>query len=275
MSEARRGARSRWGEGLARFGYVMRGLLYVTMGALVLEIALGHRSEAADPIGALRAIAHQPFGRIELVLVAVGLCTFALWRFVQAVTDSDDYGRGKSAIAKRVVLALTGVLYAPLAIAAGRLLVGSGPAARGGDHVRPGLLLAWDWGPFVVGVVAFVLLTIAVVEIVVALRATFVEEMNLRSLSQRARRLVVAAGRVGFVAHASIFALVAYSLARAVFFLDARKTHGIDGVLAHLAHRGDGQGRAVVGAIGTGLVVFGAFSLLMARYRRRPTRARD
>lgn len=266
---ARQGARSGLGEALARFGYVMRGVIYVTMGALVLEIALGARREAADPLGALQAIARQPFGRLELVLVAAGLSAFALWRFVQAVTDSDNLGRSKSAIAKRIVLGMTGILYAPLAIAAVRLLVGEGPAARRGDHVRPGLLLAWKWGPLVVAGVALVLLIIALVEMVVAFRAAFLEEMNVAPLSTAARRLVVTIGRIGFVAHASIFAVVAYSLTRAAFLAEPRKTRGIDGALAQLAHHGDGHGRALVAAIGAGLVVFGIFSFVMARYRRR------
>ena len=60
-------------EGLARAGYVARGVIYVLIGLLAVQLARGVGGENPDQEGAMRLIADQAFGRVLLVIVAVGL----------------------------------------------------------------------------------------------------------------------------------------------------------------------------------------------------------
>lgn len=264
MREARRGVQSRWGEAFGRFGYVTRGIVYLAMGVLVLQLGSGARGESADPLGSLRTIAAEGLGRFQITIVAAGLWAFALWRVVQAVVDSDRAGKSASGIAKRVVLGLTGLLYVPLALAAVRLLV-DGPHGGPADQARKGLLLAWQWGPYAVVAIAVVLFAVAVGELVVAVSGSFAREMDLSSLPPFGQTLVEASGRIGFIAHASVFALVGVFLTSAALNRNPAESRGIDGALAELTtHR---YGSMSVIAIGVGLLVFGLFSFLMARYR--------
>ena len=64
---------SSWVDRLARFGYATKGLVYVVVGALALGVATGLGGSTTDPPGALQEIGVQPFGRVMLGLVAVGL----------------------------------------------------------------------------------------------------------------------------------------------------------------------------------------------------------
>jgi hypothetical protein len=57
---------------LARFGFAGRGLVYVVLGVLAVEVALGH-SARADKNGALATIKDKPFGGVLLVVLAVGV----------------------------------------------------------------------------------------------------------------------------------------------------------------------------------------------------------
>src|SRR4051812_16709077 len=84
--------RSPWFEALARFGYAVRGLLYITVGVLAAEVALGRGGAATDKSGAITAIGSEPFGKLLLVLMAIGLAGYALWGFVRALLDAQ--GRG-------------------------------------------------------------------------------------------------------------------------------------------------------------------------------------
>src|SRR6478735_2046890 len=61
-------------EGLARVGLVAYGVVHLLIGWLALQIAWGGTSGAsADSSGALSTVAEQPFGKILLWLVAVGM----------------------------------------------------------------------------------------------------------------------------------------------------------------------------------------------------------
>ena len=69
---------------LARAGLVARGAVYFVIGLLALELALGVGGKATDQEGAMKAIAAQPFGKVLLVLLAIGLAGYALWRLTRA-----------------------------------------------------------------------------------------------------------------------------------------------------------------------------------------------
>jgi Domain of Unknown Function (DUF1206) len=56
-------ARSRGFEWLSRSGFVARGLIYGIIGILAIKLAVGAGGTTTNQQGALKTIAHQPFGR--------------------------------------------------------------------------------------------------------------------------------------------------------------------------------------------------------------------
>jgi hypothetical protein len=73
-------------EVLARVGLIAYGVVHLLIGWLALHIAWGtSASKSADFSGALRTLADQPFGKILLWLVAVGLVALALWQASEAI----------------------------------------------------------------------------------------------------------------------------------------------------------------------------------------------
>jgi hypothetical protein len=64
-------ARSEGFEWLARSRFAARGVIYVLVGVLALDLALGHGGQSASQQGALRMISHQPFGQVLLIIVGV------------------------------------------------------------------------------------------------------------------------------------------------------------------------------------------------------------
>ena len=81
-----------WVERLARFGYAAKGAVYIVVGLLAAMAAFGMGGKTTDTRGALATIVTQPFGRVLLGAVAVGLVGYALWRFVQAGVDAENKG---------------------------------------------------------------------------------------------------------------------------------------------------------------------------------------
>src|ERR1700761_4620001 len=86
---AHRVAHSRALDGAARAGFVARGLVYLILAVLAVKVAIGEQETTANQQEALRTIAEGPFGKVLLVLVAVGLGGYALWMLIRAAV-----GRG-------------------------------------------------------------------------------------------------------------------------------------------------------------------------------------
>src|SRR5215218_3827618 len=98
----RSAVRNPWVERLARFGYAARGVVYALIGLLAIQAAFFRRGaieEQATPQGALQRIAEQ--SRLLLVLVAIGLAGYALWRFVQGGLDTENKGSDAKGLASR------------------------------------------------------------------------------------------------------------------------------------------------------------------------------
>ncbi|HJQ09886.1 MAG TPA: DUF1206 domain-containing protein, partial [Gemmatimonadaceae bacterium] len=96
---------------LGRLGYAAKGIVYVVMGALATEAALGIGGGSTDTRGALRTIGEAPFGKIALIIVMIGLFGYAAWRLTSAVTDAERRGGDASGIALRIGDALRGLVY--------------------------------------------------------------------------------------------------------------------------------------------------------------------
>ena len=75
-------------EVLARAGFVARGVIYAVIGILAVKLALGDGGKTTNQSGALKTIAQQPFGQVLLILTAIGLAGYSLWRLFRALARS-------------------------------------------------------------------------------------------------------------------------------------------------------------------------------------------
>lgn len=80
---AQKTANSRAGEAFIRLGHAIRGGLYVVMGILAVEWALGYRHQAPGTSQAINVVGQSPFGKILLIFVILGLVGYAGWGLVR------------------------------------------------------------------------------------------------------------------------------------------------------------------------------------------------
>jgi hypothetical protein len=80
------GRKERWLDPICKFGLIARGIVFVTIGIFVCVAALQAKPAAARGFGgALQSLLAQPFGRVLLFLVALGLLAFGLYSIIEAV----------------------------------------------------------------------------------------------------------------------------------------------------------------------------------------------
>src|SRR5215218_1723051 len=133
-------AHSRTFELLARAGLVARGVVYAVIGVLAIKLALGDGGETTNQNGALQTIVKQPFGKVLLVLVAIGLFGYALWRLVRAAIG---HGPESSDDTKdRIAGVASGIAYGSLFVTSLSILFGSGGGSGSPDKATGGVL---DW----------------------------------------------------------------------------------------------------------------------------------
>jgi hypothetical protein len=248
---------------LARAGLVARGVVYGIIGILALKLALGDGGKATDQQGALQTIAHQSFGQLLLVLVAVGLGGYALWRLIRAAVGHGAEQRDSTF--ERISALDSGIAYGLLCIAAIGILTSSGGGSESTKQTTAGIL-GWTGGTVIVGVAGAILLGVAIYQAYKGLSRKFLEDAKTGEMSPGVKKGYTALGVFGHVARAIIFALIGYGLIKAAIDYDPKQAVGLDGALRELAHAS--YGPALLGFVAAGLIGFGAYSIVDSRYRK-------
>jgi hypothetical protein len=253
-------------EWLARAGLLARGVVYGIIGVLAIKLALGHGGKATDQQGALHTIAKQPFGKFLLVTVAVGLAGYALWRLVRA-----GIGHGPEAsddTKERIDGAISGVGYALLCVTAVSILLGSGAGAGGSSDPNKTTagVLGWPAGRVLVAVAGLIIVGVGLEQGYKGAKCKFLEKSKTEEMGPRMLSAFTAVGVFGHLARMVVFGLIGYFLFRAAIDYDADKSVGLDGALATLGQ--SSYGPILLGIVAAGLIGFGFYSALDARYRK-------
>jgi hypothetical protein len=261
---------SPWIEGLGRFGHVAIGLVYVTIGGLAAQAALSQGGQTTDSHGALAWIVQAPFGRGILVALALGFAGYAAWRVVQAVRDTERKGTTLLGLLHRVVYAFIGATYGALALSAINLARGHAEGgAGGGDAVAQdwtAWLLAQPLGQVLVASIGLGILGLSLVQFYMAYTERCCDELRTFEMSPVQAGLVRAAGRIGFTARGIALAIIGVLLLVAALHQRSDEARGLGGALATLAQQPFGPW--LLGVVATGLVLYGLFMMVQARYRR-------
>ena len=253
-------------EGLARVGLVAYGVVHLLIGWLALQIAWGGTSGAsADNSGALSTVAEQPFGKILLWLVAVGMVALALWQASEAIWGHHERMVGKR-VRKQVSSGAKAVLYAALGVSAALVAVGSGSSSSQSQQEATSGVLAWPGGQVIVVVAALIIIGVGVAGVVKGVKKSFAEEIDTSSMSPTARSAVARLGQVGYIARGLALGVVGGLLGYAAVTFDAQQAKGLDGAMRTILDQPFGQ--FLLTAVALGFVAFGLFAFLQARYRR-------
>jgi len=265
-ASGRQAASSRWLQWLARGGFVARGITYVLIGVLAVQIGLGSGGKEADRSGALHAIAAQPGGAAVLWLLAVGFAGMALWLLAEAAYG--QAGPGGRAAGKRLAALARGIVYAFVCVGVVSFVSGRGDPASSNSQSRDmtARLMSHAGGRWLVLLIGLGVAGAGLAMAVGGMRRTFRKHLRLAQMNSRTRKVVEALGVVGTTARGIVFGVIGVFLVVAAVTFDPAKAQGLDGALRKLATTPLGPWLLV--AVALGLVTFGVYSWCEARWRK-------
>ncbi|MES4893354.1 DUF1206 domain-containing protein [Streptomyces sp. NPDC096012] len=268
--QARRVADSTAMATAARAGFAARGLIYILVSVISLQIAFGGDSggRQADRGGALSELADKPFGSVVLWIVGIALAGMGVWRLSEAVFGAP--GPDGSKPTKRAADAGRSVFYAflsysVLSYAAGSRGSGSGASDKQTDDVT-GMILKWPGGQWIVGIAGVAVIVAGLCIAVQAARKKFREELRTAAMSRRAQQVTDVLGVTGGVARGIVFAVAGVFAVVAAVQHEPGKAKGMDDTLR--SFRDLPAGPWLLALIAIGLAAFGLFSWCDARWRK-------
>jgi hypothetical protein len=265
----RNAATGKWMTGFARVGYAAKGVVYLIIGFLAAKLAIGQGGAATDQRGALHTIYDQPLGKFLLLVVAIGLFAFALWSFIQAIYDTEGKGSKAKGIMARIGYAAVGIAYAALAFGAFQIATSTGSGGNSSStstQDATAKLLQLPFGVPLVVIVGLVVLGVAFYLFTTAYKAKFQNTLNLATLSAQVKKAIIFLGRLGYGALGVVFTLIGFFMIVAALQFNPQQAKGLDTALSELLHLPFGP--VLLGIVALGLIAYGVYSFVEARYRR-------
>lgn len=242
---------------LVRLGFAARGLVYLLIGLLALTANRGDNG----PEGAFDLLQDSPLGAPILYLAALGLVGYALFRLCSLLFDIERRGTDGKGVAHRIAHGASGVAHLVLAWTAFQFAQGDKQSASGGQaEGAAGTLLSFPFGSLALGVIGLGFVAAAVFQAKSAVQGRLTDQ-----IASNAPAIVRPLGRIGYAARAVVFAIIGWALMQSAWFSSTAEVKSLGEAVGSLAANG-----ALYTLVAAGLLLFGLFSLLLARYRIIP-----
>jgi hypothetical protein len=254
-------------EAMTRLGYGVRGLIYMIVGLLAVQVALGKGGALASPQGAIAAIGKQPSGLILLWVVLVGIISYSVWGIIRAFLDPLHKGNDTKGLLIRFGFFASALGYAFLAFSTYGYITGSSQSADGSQTQKfISLIMAMPFGRWAIGILGLIVVAVGLYQIYLGFTAGFDKQFQTYALTSKEIKLTTDVGRFGTSARGVVFAVVGGLIGLAAYQANPKQPVGIDAALATLLHQP--YGIWLLGVIAAGLMAFGFYSMLSAAWFR-------
>lgn len=253
-------------ERVGQAGWVARGVSYAVMGLITIRLVVGSSfdTEEADQAGALQALSDAPGGTVLLSVLAVGLGIFAAWQAAQL------FGMGGVDVSdwlERIAKA-SGIFFYGSLVWTAIEIMRRGASSDGSWTVDR--ISAWALqnpaGRLAVGVAGLVVVVIAGRRGRRTLTGDLDDDLDLGAAGSTTASIVEWLGRAGEVGRAVSFVIIGSLLVSAAVQDRPSDAGGLDQSLTQATSSTFGE--VLVLITGVGFVLFGAYSVGSARYRR-------
>jgi len=247
-------------QGFARFGYAAKGVVYLVIGVLALSAALGS-GRTGDSHEAMNVLRDKPFGKLIIGIIGAGLFAYALWRLYSGIAnpEGDSFGA-------RLGYVGTGLINLGLGVEGLRIAL-LNSAGNGGNQAPHWTAEAMSkpMGRWLVIGAGIGIAAYGVWQLTRAARSKLDDQLRLGELEPHTRNLVHRLARVGLAARGLVFGMIGWFVLKAGLEHDPSKARDLGASIE--AFRTPPFGIWLLVSVGGGLLLYGFYNLVRARYR--------
>jgi hypothetical protein len=252
-----------WVGRVVRLGYFAKGIIYSFIGVLALRVAFGLRGgRLTDPSGVLRTVLSQPFGRVMLAIIGIGIAGYAAYYIVEAAADLRRRGGGTRGWTNRGLTMIKAAFYGAVGIQA-LLFVFFDRLPRDGTEQSAGVVMQFPMGEWLLVAIGIGVAVYGFTQLKMAWRGGVDDDINIARVRSEAP-WILTLGRFGTAARSVIILLMGATFARSGWRGRAADADGYREALRTIASFDPW----LLTAIGAGLLAFGVYQLCYARYAR-------
>ncbi len=251
---------------LAQSGLIAKGIVYLLIGFIAFTAAIGLGKQDSKDVShdaAFTSIENLPGGPVLLFILAAGLLSYSVWRMVQ-VFRKDDTGHVKPV--KRFRYFFSGLAYLLLTFSLVKFALDQKSNEGDQNQQMAGELMSKPFGPWLVVVAGLIFAAVGIYQVFYGLSEKYRKQLQSMNLHSSASSLLLRFGKVGYVARGVVWLVISYMLIRAGLHHNSSEAGNTDKAFQLLEN--SPLGIWLAAAVGLGLIAYGIFSFLRARYER-------
>ena len=210
-------------------------------------------------------IAEQPFGQVVLIVVAVCLMGYVVWRLIQAALDPEHNSCEFSDILRRFSYACSGAVYAGVAFSAFKILTnkssGGGKTAEGWAFT----VMQQPLGRWLVIASGLLFSGIGCYYFYRAIKAEFRKRFRLHKMSGITKTWATVVGRIGIAARGFVYIVIGFYGMKAGWEFNPEMIKTTEAALE--AFNDNPTDEIILATLGSGFIAYGAHMFFQARYR--------
>ena len=247
---------------LAKAGFAARGIVYILFGWIALS-ARGKTNEGQKAV--FDKVQDMPMGDVLLTLLALGLFAYGIFRLTSGFLDIEGKGDDPKGLAGRAAQVGSGLFYLLLSYTASQFLGGGKPSGNttgsGSSQTAAKTLLDLDLGDVGLWLVALGFLAAAGMQVRKALKGS-----HMKQTAPDTPAFAKTLGQIGLITRGFVFGVIAYSFVKVAETNDPGQAKAGGAAIASLLS----SSPTLYTLVAAGLIVFGVFSLILAKYRVVP-----
>lgn len=247
---------------IARTGYIAKGIIYSITGILTFMTAINLGGKKAGKEEVLQFIKSQHLGSTLLILLAVGLLCYSIWRFAQALVDPQGKkGKSKNK-GQRFALFISGISYVGLA---GLSVLRAG-GTTGNSGIKHSSILTTEAGLWILAGVGLIFAGRGIYQVTRLFKTNFNRKFDLESMiDEKRRKIIKNSAYLGMSARAVIFLIIGYFALKGAITADLSEIKNTSDVFMFIET--SFWGSFQLGMVAVGLICYAIYMFLSARYR--------
>lgn len=246
---------------LAKIGLTSKGMVYVLLGLLAFLSAAGLgnvKNEDTSQSGVLSFVKDITGGTWLLIFLTAGLFCYSLWRLTLVFQKNDN-----KKIWTRLRYFISALTYFSLAFVGVKLLT-SGKESGNSYEENISTLMQQPFGIWLVGVIGGIFICAGFYQIWYGLSEKYKNHIKKLSVHERASKILLFSGKIGYPARGIIYIIISSFIIKAALHHNSNEAGGTQDAFNVIENNAFGQ--YLLASIGLGLVCYGIFNFVRARY---------
>ncbi|TXD48827.1 DUF1206 domain-containing protein [Polaribacter sp. IC073] len=246
---------------IRKFGFITKGVVYGIVGILTFLAALNLGGKVSDKNSVITFLENQVFGKILLLIVGLGMLSYAVWRFYKSyvVLKKED---GFSKYFLMIDFFIRGIIYGSFAISILSDFINQ-PKKGISKETLTAKVLQLEVGNYILYVIAGIIFISALNQFYIIYKEKFLKyiekDKNIESFT-----FLKTTGKYGILSRGVSFLIFAWFIFKAASENNATEIKGTQEMFAYLHNLSFGN--VLMAIMALGFLLYGIFQYFYARY---------